>query len=181
MSSIECNCPRDSYADTVFTLLHKRWSLQYMLYIELQRGSQSVTIQNCPWLCDYTAKLPVTLSCDHGKKINCVTVYRIWRNTVGHTYICHIWGHNPTSTVLPLLHGAYWGDTPCFQNCIALETQTMQNVMHVTVTFTIDGENCPLFRWSFSHCNPPLLSAATNTVSVPYLPTHFFCSSLSIA
>ena len=33
------------------------------------------------------------------------------------------------------------------------------------------------FSWSFSHCNPPLLSATTNTVSAPYCPTHFFRSS----
>ena len=34
-----------------------RWSLQYAPLLELRAGSQTVTIQNCQWLCDITVHM----------------------------------------------------------------------------------------------------------------------------
>ena len=45
--------------------------------------------KNCPWPHQHTAKLPLTQTA----RISC----RIRGNTVCHTYIRNIWGHNPWS------------------------------------------------------------------------------------
>ena len=45
------------------------WSLQYLLHLELQPGSQSVTVQNCLWPHDHTVKLIVTQEIPSPEKI----------------------------------------------------------------------------------------------------------------
>jgi len=83
-------------------LILKGWSLQYAPYLKLQPGLQSVTIQKCT-VRDHTAKLPVTQWLWQKASVSSWLFCRIWGNTVSHTYICHIQGHNPWSQSVLIL------------------------------------------------------------------------------
>lgn len=67
----------------------KVWSLQHAPHLELRLRSQSVTIQNCLWMCEHTTKLLVTQWLQQNSLQLCDVLCRILGNTVSHTYVHH--------------------------------------------------------------------------------------------
>lgn len=90
-------------------LILKGWSLQYTPYLKLQPGSQSVTIQKCT-VCDHASTTKLSLTQWLWQKASISWLFcRIRGNTVSHTYICHIQGHNPWSRSAS---AHFWSDHP---------------------------------------------------------------------
>ena len=85
----------------------------------------------------------------------------------------------PEGTVLLLLYSAYWSTD---FRILWLWKHNQWRMSHTSLLPSRSMERTgPFLAGASAIATHPLLSAATNTVTVPYLPTHFFCSSPRIA